>query len=135
MVEKDIGHMIANGQCLFPVRLHKNQTRTARMATHEHLSNQANQAGVCFVLNDYSGDPDTSAYMAGQNVPLPTEPVKQAPLTPTASVLVDIKKGGIFAFMPWMTTMNHGLSEAEDRTSWNKEFKSGMYRGMLRRMF
>ena len=47
----------------------QNQTRTARMATRQHLSNQANQVGVCFVLNEYSDHPDTSAYMYGQNVP------------------------------------------------------------------
>ena len=41
----------------------QSQTRTARMATRQHLTNQANQAGVCFVLNEYSGDPDTSAYV------------------------------------------------------------------------
>ena len=40
----------------------QNQTRTARMATRQHLTNQANQIGACFVLNEYSDDPDTSAY-------------------------------------------------------------------------
>ena len=69
------------------------------MTTQQHLSNQAKQVGMCFVLNDYSDDPDTSACMVGQNVPLPTEPAKQTPLTPiasAASAAVDTKKGGIF---------------------------------------
>ena len=62
----------------------QNQTRAARMAKRQHLSNQANQLGACFFLNDYNGDPDTSAYMVGKNVLLPTEPTEQTPLTPTA---------------------------------------------------
>ena len=49
VVERDIGQ-------------HKNQTRTARMATRQQLTNQANQAGMCFVLNEYSDDPDTSRH-------------------------------------------------------------------------
>ena len=73
----------------------QNQTRTARMAT-QHLSNRANQTGVCFVLNEYSDDPDTSAFMKGQNVPLPMESAKQTPWTPTASAAVDIKKVSTF---------------------------------------
>ena len=36
------------------------------MATRQHLTDQANQAGVCFVLNEYSDDRDTSADMVGQ---------------------------------------------------------------------
>ena len=43
----------------------QNQARTARMATRQHFSDQSNQVGVCFVLNDYSDDPDTSAYVVG----------------------------------------------------------------------
>ena len=39
------------------------------------FSKQANQVGACFVLNDCSDDPDTSAYA----VPLPTEPTEQTP--------------------------------------------------------
>ena len=69
----------------------QNQTRTARIATRQHLTNQANQAGACFVLIEYSDDPETSAYMVGQNVPLPKEATEQIPLTPTASAAVDIK--------------------------------------------
>ena len=46
------------------------------MAAQQHLSNQVNQVRVCFVLNDYSDDPDTSAYVVGQDVPLPTESAK-----------------------------------------------------------
>ena len=109
----------------------KNQTRTARMATRQHLSNQANQVGACFVLNDYSGDPDTSAYMVGQNVPLPTEPTEQTPLTPTASVAVDIKKAGTFDAHATDDNDEPRASETDHKTGWNKEFKSGMYRGML----
>ena len=33
------------------------------MSTRQHLSNRANQDGVCFVLNDNSDQPDTSAYV------------------------------------------------------------------------
>ena len=54
---------------------------------------------MCLVLNDYSDDPDTSAYMAGQNVLRPAESARQTLLTPTAcaaSAAVDTKKGGIF---------------------------------------
>ena len=112
----------------------QNQTRTARMATRQHLSNQANQVGVCFVLNECSDDPDTSAYMVGQNVPLPTEPTEQIPLTPTASAAVDIKNTPTFDVRvmddndePWST-------EADHRRDWNKTFKSGTYRGMLYRI-
>ena len=57
---------------------------------------QTSQVGVCFILNDYSDDPDTSAFMVGQNVPVPTESAKQTLLNSTASAAVDTKKGGIF---------------------------------------
>ena len=76
----------------------QNQTRTPRMATRQHLSNRANQDGVCFVLNDNSDHPDTSACMVAQNVLLPTESVKQTLLTPINAV--DMKKGCIFVVMP-----------------------------------
>ena len=109
----------------------QNQTRTARMATRQDLSNQANQVGVCFVLNDYSDDPDTSAFLVGQNVPLPTESVKQTPFTPTAAAAVDIKKGGIFYCHAMDDNDEPWLSKTDHRTCWNKEFKSGTYRGML----
>ena len=55
------------------------QTRTARMATRQQHTNQVNQAKVCFVLNEYSDDPDTSAHMVGQNIPLLTEATEQIP--------------------------------------------------------
>ena len=77
----------------------QNRTRTARMTTQQHLSNQANKVGMCFVLNDYSDETDKSAYMVGQNVPLPTKPAGQTLLTPIApavSAAVDTKQGGIF---------------------------------------
>ena len=51
----------------------QSQTRTARMTTQQHLSNKTKKIGMCFVLSDYSDEPDTSAYMVGQNVPLPNE--------------------------------------------------------------
>ena len=109
----------------------QNQTRTARMATRQHLTSQANQARVWFVLNEYSDDPDISAYMVGQNVPLATEATEQIPLTPTASAAVDTKNTVNFNDHvvndndePWVT-------EADHRTGWNKTFKSGTYRGML----
>ena len=74
----------------------QNQTRTARMATRQHLSNQVNQVGVCFVLTDFSGDPDTSACTVGHNVPLPEESAKQTTLTPSASAAVDTKEVNYF---------------------------------------
>ena len=43
----------------------QNQTRTARMATRQQLTDRANQIGACFVLNEYSDDPDTSACRYG----------------------------------------------------------------------
>ena len=70
-------------------------TNTARMATQQHLSNTENQVEVCFILNDYSDDSGTSAFMIGQNVPVPTESATQTPLNSTASAAVDTKKGGI----------------------------------------
>ena len=39
----------------------QNQTRTARMAKRQQLTDRANQTAVCFGLNEYSDDPDTSA--------------------------------------------------------------------------
>ena len=86
---------------------------------------------MCSVLNDYSDDPDTSAYMIGQRIHLPTESVKQTPWTPTASAAVDIKKGGIFDDHTMDDNDEPRLSETDHRTGWNKEFKSGTYRGML----
>ena len=111
----------------------QNRIRTARMSTQQHLSNQANQADVCFVLNDYVDDPDTSAYMVGQNVPLPTESAKQTPLTPTASAAVENKNGGTFEVHAVDDNDEPWLSDTDFRTGWNKEFKSGTYRGMLYR--
>ena len=77
------------------------------------------QVGVCFVLNDYSDDPDTSGYMVGQNVPLPPESAKQTPMTPTASAAVDTKKEGIFDGHamndndePWLSTFHIGTKSS-----------------------
>ena len=72
---------------------------------------------MCFVLNEYSDDPDTSAYMVGQKVPLPTEATEQIPLTPTFSAAVDIKNTATFN--------DRAMNEAI------RKFKSGTYRGML----
>ena len=109
----------------------QNQTRTARMATRQHLSNHSNQIGVCFVLNDYSDDPEASAHMVGQNVLLLVESVKHTPLTPTVSAAVDIKKAGISDGHAVDDNDEHWLSETFLRTGRNKHFKSGTYRGML----
>ena len=126
--------MIANVQ-LSPSSLSsQNQTRTARMTTQQHLSNQAKQVGMGFVLNDYSDDPDTSAYMVGQNVPLPTESARQTLLTPIASAApagADTNKGGIFDVHAMDDNDEPWLSQTDHKTGWNKEFKSGTYRGML----
>ena len=79
-------------------------------------------------------DPETSAYIVGQNVPLPTESARQTPLTPTASAAsaaVDTKKGGIFDVHAMDDNDEPWLSETDHITGWNKEFKSGTYRSML----
>ena len=107
------------------------QTRTARMATRQHLSNQTNQVGACFVLNDFSDDPDTSAYIVGQHAPLPTETTEQVPLTPTASAAVDTKDTATFNYRAMDDNDEPWATEADHRTGWNKTFKSGSYRGML----
>ena len=89
---------------------------------------------MCFVLNDYSDDPDSSAFMVGQNVPLPTELARQTPLTPigsSASAVVDTQQGGIFDAHAMDDTDEPWLSVTEHQTGWNKDFKSGTYRGML----
>ena len=79
----------------------QNQTRTVRMATRRHLTNRANQAGVCFVLNEYCDDPDTSAfwlvktYFCRQKRPnrFPQSTSRTQPLSTIA---------------PWPTTTNRG---------------------------
>ena len=91
----------------------KPDTRTARVTTQQHLSNQAKQDGMCFVFSD---DPDTSAYMVCQNVPL-TESARQLLLTPIASAApaaVDTRKGSIFDVHamgdkdePWLSETDH----------------------------
>ena len=121
VVERDIGQKIANVPCLLSDRLRKT----------DKFSNKANQVGACFVLNDNSDDPDTSAYMVGQNVLSPTEPTEQTPLTPTASAAVDVKKAGTFDVHATDHNDETWARETDHRTVWNKEFKSGTYRGML----
>ena len=108
----------------------QNQTRTARMATRQQLANQPNQAGACFVLDEYSDDPDTSAYMVGLNIPLPTETTEQIPLTPTASAAVDTNDTATFNVRAMDDNDEVWATEADHRTGWNKTFKGGTYRGM-----
>ena len=86
---------------------------------------------MSFVLNDFSDDPETSAKMVGQNVPLPTEGTEQIPLTSTASAVVDIKKAGTFDVHAMDDNDEPWASETDHRTGWNTSFRSGTYRGML----
>ena len=109
----------------------KNQTRTTRMATRQQLTDRANQSAECFVLNEYSDDPQKSAYMVGQNVPLPPEATEHIPLTPTASAAVDTKNTATFNDRVMNDNDEPWATEADRRTSWNKTFKSGTYHGML----
>ena len=108
----------------------QNQTRTVRTATRQQLTNRANQAGVCFVLNEYSEDPDTSAFVVGHHVPQPTETTEQIPLTPTASAAVDMMSTANFNGRVTNDDDEPLASEADHRTGWNETFKSGTYRGM-----
>ena len=62
---------------------------------------------------------------------LPKESVKETPFTPTASATVHIKKGGIFDGHTIVDNDEPWLSETDHRRGWNKEFKSGTYRGIL----
>ena len=109
----------------------QNQTRTTRMATRQQLTDRANQIGACFVLNEYSDDPDTSAYLVGQHVPLPGEATEQVPLTPTASATVDTKDTATFTARVMDDNDEIWTTEADHRTGWNKTLMSGTYRGML----
>ena len=105
----------------------QNQTRTARMATRQQSTNQANQVGECFVFfYEYSDDPDTSAHVVCLNMPLPTKMTEQVfdsfrrttdTATFNARAMDDNDE-------PWAT-------EADHRTGWSEEFKSGTHRGML----
>ena len=120
------GHWANDRECAlcFSSSSTRNQTRTARMATRRQLTSQANQAGVCFVLNEYSDDPDTSAHMVG------AEATEQIPLTPTASAAVDIKNTATFHDRAVDDNDQIWAIEA-DRAGWSETFKSGTYRGML----
>ena len=108
-----------------------NQARTARMATRQHVTDRANQAGACFVLIECSDDPDTSAFLVGQHVPLLGEATEQVPLTPTASATVDTKDTATFDACVMDNNDEMWTIEADHRTGWNKTFESGTYRGML----
>ena len=94
----------------------QNQARTARMATRQRLHNQESQKGICFVLNEYSDDPDTSAYMVGQNVPLPTEKDRTESLTPAASATTDIKNTATFSDRAMEDNDETWATEAVHRT-------------------
>ena len=107
------------------------QTRTARMATQQQLTNQAKQPGVCFVHNGYSDDPDTSAFLVCQSVPLSTEATEQIPLAPTASAAADIENTATFNDRAMDDNDVMWATEPHQRTGWNKTFKSGAYRGVL----
>ena len=89
------------------------------------------EIGACFVLNEYSDDPDTSAYMVRQRVPLPGEATEQVSLTPTASAAIDTKDTATFNARVMDDNDAIWAIEADHRTRWNKTFKSGPYRGML----
>ena len=124
--------MITNVQCLCPALLHKIRHVQLVWRHDNNLpSKQANQAGVCFVLNKNSDDPDTSTYMVGQNVPLPTETTEQIPLTPTATAAVDTKNTATFNDRAMDDNDEPCATEADHRAGWNKTFKIGTYRGML----
>ena len=58
--------------------------------------------------------------MVDQNVPLPTEPTEQMPLTPTASAAVDIKNTATFNDRAMHDNDEPWATEADHRTSWNK---------------
>ena len=75
-----------------------------------------------FVLNEYSDDPDISAYMVGQNVPLPPEATEHVPLTPTASAAVEIKNTATFNGRAMDDNDEPWATEADHRTGWNKTF-------------
>ena len=101
------------------------------MATRQQLTDRVNQTVVCFVLDEYSDDPDISAYMVGQNVPLPPEATEHIPFTPTASAAVYTKNGVNFNDRVMNDNDEPWATEADHRTSWNETFKSGTHRGVL----
>ena len=111
----------------------QNQTRTARVATRQQLTNQANQAAACFVLNAYCDDPDTHAYMVGLNIPLPKETTEQIPLTPTASAAVDAKDTATYNVRVMDDNDEIWSTEADHRTGWNKTFSRGLMYGVVLR--
>ena len=70
--------------------------------------------------------------MVGQHVPLPTETTEQVPLTLTGSAAVDTKDTATFNARVMDDNDEIWAIEAEHRTGWNKTFKSGTFRGMLK---
>ena len=124
----NMGHMISNVQCL-PARLRK--IRHVKIVCRHDNIFPTKRIRLCFVLNDCSDDPDTSAYVVGLIVPLPKEPAKQTSLSPTASAAVDIKNTATFNDHAMDDNDEISATEADHKTGWNKTFKSGTYRGML----
>ena len=90
------------------------------MAARQQLTDRANQIGACFVLYQYSDDPDTSAYMVGQHVPLPGDATEQVPLTPTASAAVDTKDTATFNARVMDDNEEKWTIEADHMKGWNK---------------
>ena len=130
------GHRAHDRECAMSLSSSstQSQTRTARMTTQQHLSNKTKKIGMYFVLSDYSDEPDSSANMVGQNVPLPKESAGQTlltPIAPVASATVDTKKGGIFDVHAMDDDDEAWSSETDHNSGWNKESKGGAYRGML----
>ena len=89
--------MIANARCLLPARLRKTRREQLVWQHDSVFTKKESKNGICFVLNEYSDDPDTSAYMVGQNEPLPMERTEQVSLTPTASATTDIQNTATFS--------------------------------------
>ena len=88
--------------------------------------------GACFVPDEYSDDPDTSACMVFQHALLPSETTEQVPLTPTASVVIDTKDTALFNARVMGDNDEIWATEANHRTRWNKTFKSRLYGVILR---
>ena len=80
--------------CLLPDCLRK--IRHVKLVCRHDNIFPTKRIWLCFVLNDCSDDPGTSAFMVGLIVPLPKEPAKQTSLSPTASAAVDIKNTATF---------------------------------------
>ena len=69
--------------------------------------------------------------MFGQHVPVPTGATEHIPLTPTASVAVDMKTTANFNDRVMNDNGEPWATETDHRTGRNKEFKSETHRDML----